>query len=183
MADIGGYETEMRGKLASRSTDHFSTYISKISIQNDSLFVSIISFGIPLVFLLSIISLFFSGWMVQYILLIGAADETRSIRSSIVGPYQSLRNIVILTVYKMDKDTKKNIALLFILSTVISVMEFVLTDIAVIPIADGLSLYVLQFAILNIIEAIYSPFFLVCLFLTFMSRPFHIDDDNNTLHF
>src|SRR5918912_1063119 len=88
LADIGGYETEMRGKLASRSTDHFSTYISKISIQNDSLFVSIISFGIPLVFLLSIISLFFSGWMVQYILSI-AADETRSI----VGPYQSLRNI------------------------------------------------------------------------------------------
>ena len=82
----------------------------------------------------------------------------------------------------MDKDTKKNIALLFILSILISVMEFVLTDIAVIPIADGLSLYVLQFAILNVIEAIYSPFFLVCLFLMFMSRPFHIDDDNNILH-
>src|ERR687884_463872 len=120
LADIGGYETEMRGKLASRSTDHFSTYISKISIQNDSLFVSIISFGIPLVFLLSIISLFFSGWMVQYILLIGAADETRSI----LGPYQSLRNIVIITVYKMDNDTKKNIALLFILSILISVIGF-----------------------------------------------------------
>ncbi len=40
----------------------------------------------------------------------------------------------------MDKDTKKNIALLFILSTLISVIGFILTDIAVIPIADGLSL-------------------------------------------
>src|ERR687885_1373936 len=167
LADIGGYETEMREKLASASakTGHFSIYISKISIHN---YVSIISFGIPLVFLLSIISLFFNTWMVQYILLIGAADETRSI----LGPYQSLRNIVILTVYKMDNDTKKNIALLFILSILISVIGFVLTDIAVIPIADGLSLYILQFLILNIIGAIYSPFFLLCLFLTFMSRPF-----------
>src|SRR5918911_1023759 len=75
LADIGGYETEMRGKLASSvKTSHFSIYISKISIQNDNLFVSIISFGIPLVFLLSIISLFFNAWMVQHILLI-AADE------------------------------------------------------------------------------------------------------------
>ena len=179
LADIGGYETDMRGKLvtASAKTGHFSIYISKISIQNDSLFVNIISFGIPLVLLLSIISLFFNAWMVQYILLI-AADETRNIRSSILGPYQSLKNIVILTVHEMDNDTKKNIALLFILSTLISIIGFVFTDIAVIPVADGLSLYILQFAILNIIGAIYLPFFLVCLFLMFMSRPFHIDDNN-----
>jgi hypothetical protein len=78
----------------------------------------------------------------------------------------------------MDNDAKKNIALLFILSTLISTSMFVLTDIAVIPVADGSSLYMLQFAILNIIGAIYSPFFLVCLFLTFMSRPFYIDDNN-----
>ena len=116
--------------------------------------------------------------MVQYILLIAADETRRSIRSSIVGPYQSLRNIVILTVYEMDYDTKKTIALLFILSILISVIGFVLTDIAVIPVADDLSIYILQFAILNVIEAIYSPFFLVCLFLTFTSRPFHIDDDN-----
>ena len=178
LADIGGYETEMRGKLASSAAKpgHFSIYISKISIQNDSLFASIISFGIPLVLLLSIISMFFNAWMVQYILLIGAADETRTIHSSIVGPYQSLRNIVILTVQEMDKDTKKNIVLLFILSTLTSIIGFIPTDIAVIPIADGLSLYILQFLILNIIGAIYSPFFLVCLFLTSMSRPFHIDE-------
>jgi hypothetical protein len=81
LADIGGYETEMRGKLASAKPGHFSIYISKISIQNDSLFVSIISFGIPLVLLLSIISMFFNAWMVQYILLI-AAEETRNIRST-----------------------------------------------------------------------------------------------------
>jgi hypothetical protein len=176
LADIGGYETEMRAKLASANTGHFSMYISKISIQNDSSFVNIISFGIPLVLLLSIISIFFNAWMVQYILLI-AADERRSIRSSILGLYPSLRNIVILTVHEMDNNTKKNITLLFILSTLISIIMFVLTDIAVIPVADGLSLYMIQFAILNIIGAIYSPFFLVCLFLTFMSRPFHIDDN------
>jgi hypothetical protein len=177
LVDIGGYETDMRGKLASAKTGHFSIYISKISIQNDSLFVNIISFGIPLVLLLSIISMFFNAWMVQYILLI-AADETRNIRSSILGIYQSLRNLVILTAHEMDIDIKKNIALLFILSTLTSIIGFVFTDIAVISVADGLTLYILQFTILNIIGAIYSPFFLVCLFLTFMSRPFHIDDNN-----
>jgi hypothetical protein len=177
LVDIGGYETDMRGKLASAKTGHFSIYISKISIQNDSLFVNIISFGIPLVLLLSIISMFFNAWMVQYILLI-AADETRNIRSSILGIYQSLRNLVILTAHEMDNDIKKNIALLFILSTLTSIIGFVFTDIAVISVADGLTLYILQFTILNIIGAIYSPFFLVCLFLTFMSRPFHIDDNN-----
>ena len=186
LADIGDYETEMRGKLASSANKgHFSIYISKINIQNnESSFVNVISFGIPLVLLLSIISMFFNTWMVQYILLIAADDETRrrTIRSSILGPYQSLRNIVILTVHEMDNDTKKNIALLFILSTLTSIIGFVLTNIAVIPVADGLSLYILQFAMLNIIGAIYSPFFLVCLFLMFMSRPFHIDYDN-TLHF
>jgi hypothetical protein len=177
LVDIGGYETDMRGKLASAKTGHFSIYISKISIQNDSLFVNIISFGIPLVLLLSIISMFFNAWMVQYILLV-AADETRNIRSSILGIYQSLRNLVILTAHEMDNDIKKNIALLFILSTLTSIIGFVFTDIAVISVADGLTLYILQFTILNIIGAIYSPFFLVCLFLTFMSRPFHIDDNN-----
>ena len=121
--------------------------------------------------------MFFNAWIVQYILLI-AADETRNIRSNILGLYQSLSRIVILTIHEMDNDAKKNIALLFILSTLTSIVMFVLTDIAVIPVADGLSLYMIQFAILNIIGAIYSPFFLVCLFLTFMSRPFHIHDNN-----
>ena len=185
LADIGGYENDMRGKLATASakTDHFSIYISKINIQNnESSFVNVISFGIPLVLLLSIISMFFNAWMVQYILLIAADETRRTIRSSILGPYQSLRNLAILTVHEMDNDTKKNIALLFIISILTSIIGFVLTDIAIIPIADGLGLYMLQFAILNIIGAIYSPFFLVCLFFTFMSRPFHIDD-NNILRF
>jgi hypothetical protein len=173
--------TRYIGKVASAKTDRFSIYVSKISINNGNLFVSIISFGIPLVFLLTIISLFFNAWTVQYIVLI-TADQTKNTRSSISGLYQSLRNIVILTVHEMDNDTKKNIASLFILSTLISIIGFVLTDIAIIPVAHGLSLYMLQFVMLNIIGAIYSPFFLVCLFLTFLSRPFHIDD-NNVLHF
>jgi hypothetical protein len=47
----------------------------------------------------------------------------------------------------MDKDTKKTIALLFILSILISIIGFVLTNMAVIPVADTLSRYLLQFAI------------------------------------
>src|SRR5919199_1406464 len=89
LADIGGYENDMRSSLASVKTDRFSMYVSKISIHNDNLFVTIISFGVPLVLVSTVISMFFNAWMVQYILLI-AVDETRSsIRSSILGPYQS----------------------------------------------------------------------------------------------
>jgi hypothetical protein len=176
LADIGGYENDMRSSLASVKTDRFSMYVSKISIHNDNLFVTIISFGLPLVLVSTIISMFFNAWMVQYILLI-AADQTKNISSSILGLYQSLRSIVIITIQQIDKDTKIKIASLFILTTLISIIGFVLTNIAIIPIADGLSLYLLQFVILNVIGSIYSPFFLVCLFLTFLSRPFRIDDN------
>jgi hypothetical protein len=62
LADIGAYESDMRSSLASVNTDRFSMYVSKISIHNDNLFVIIISFGIPLVLLLTIISMFFNAW-------------------------------------------------------------------------------------------------------------------------
>jgi hypothetical protein len=90
LADIGGYESDMRSSLASVNTDRFSMYTSKISIHNDNLFVIIISFSIPLVLLLTIISMFFNAWMVQYILLITA--DQKNISSSIPGYYCNTRN-------------------------------------------------------------------------------------------
>jgi len=76
--------------------------------------------------------------------------------------------VVSVTTGANNEGKKKKIASLFILTTLISILGFVLTNIAVFPIADTLSLYLLQFVVLNIIGAIYSPFFLVCLFLTFL---------------
>ena len=35
LADIGGYESDMRSSLASVKTDRFSMYVSKVSIHND----------------------------------------------------------------------------------------------------------------------------------------------------
>jgi hypothetical protein len=92
----------------------------------------------------------------------------QSIRSGRYGLYESLKNIVSVTTGGNNEGKKKKIASLFILTTLISILGFVLTNIAVFPIADSLSLYLLQFVVLNIIGAIYSPFFLVCLFLTFL---------------
>jgi hypothetical protein len=83
LADIGGYESDMRSSLA--------------SVNTDRLFVIIISFGIPLVLLLTIISMFFNAWMVQYILLITA--DQKNISSSIPGLYQSLSKIVIIGIH------------------------------------------------------------------------------------
>ena len=47
LADIGGYESDVRGRLASVKTDRFSMYISKISIHNDTLLVTLFLLVFP----------------------------------------------------------------------------------------------------------------------------------------
>lgn len=164
LTGIGGYESDMRKSLASVKSDRFSLYMSKVNTYNDHTILSIVSSGITIVLLSVIISMFFNAWMIQYVL-IGA----QNISSGRYSLYESFKNMFSLTIQENAKDKKKDIASLFIVTTLISVIEFVLTNMAVFPIADILSLYVLQFVVLSIIEAIYSPFFLVYFFLTFSS--------------
>ena len=166
LADIGDNESDMRKSLASVKSDRFSLYTSKINSYNYNTISIIIPLGILIVLLSTIISMFFNAWMVQYVLI---GDQNMGSNGSRHGLYESLKNIVSITIQEKDKDKKKNIVSLFILTTLISILGFVLTNIAVLPIADSLTLYPLQFVVLNIIGAIYSPFFLVCLFLTFLS--------------
>jgi len=163
LVDIGDNESDMRKSLVSAKSDRFSLYTSKINTYNNNTILIIIRFGVLIVLLSTIISMFFNAWMVQYMLI-----GHQSISSSRHGLYESLRNIVSVTTGANNEGKKKKIASLFILTTLISILGFVLTNIAVFPIADTLSLYLLQFVVLNIIGAIYSPFFLVCLFLTFL---------------
>jgi len=160
LVDIGDNESDMRKSLVSAKSERFSLYTSKINTYNNN---TILRFGVLIVLLSTIISMFFNAWMVQYMLI-----GHQCISSSRHGLYESLRNIVSVTTGANNEGKKKKIASLFILTTLISILGFVLTNIAVFPIADTLSLYLLQFVVLNIIGAIYSPFFLVCLFLTFL---------------
>jgi hypothetical protein len=164
LSDIGDNESDMRKSLASVKSDRFSLYTAKINSYNYNTISIIVPFGILIVLLSTIISVFFNAWMVQYVL-IGDQNMDSSGRH---GLYKSLKNIVSITIEGNDEGKKKEVASLFILTTLISITGFVLTNIAVFPIADGLSLYLLQFVVLNIIGAVYLPFFLVCLFLTFL---------------
>jgi hypothetical protein len=163
LADIGAYESDMRKSLASVKSDRFSLYTSKIDTHSVNTILIIISSGIPIILLSVIISMFFNAWIVKYILI---GDQY--VNTGRYGLYESLKNIVSVTIQKQN-DKKKKIASLFVVTALISITGFVLTNIAVFPIGDSQSLYMLQFVILNIIGAIYSPFFLVCLFLTFLS--------------
>jgi len=52
---------------------------------------------------------------------------------------------------------------------VTSILDFVLTNIAVAHISNTLELYLYKFVILSIIDSLYAPFFLVWLFLILLS--------------
>src|SRR5215831_16887786 len=162
LTGIGVYENDIRKSLSSVKSDRFSLYISKVNTYDDHTILSVISSGITIVLLSVIISMFFNAWMIQYVLI-----EAQNISSG--GRYslfQSLKDILSLTIQENAKVKKKDIASLFIVTMLISIIGFALTNMAVFPIADILSLYVLQFVVLSIVGAIYSPFFLVYLFLT-----------------
>jgi hypothetical protein len=138
----------MRKSLVSAKSDRFSLYTSMIVTYNNNTILIITGFGVLIVLLSTIISMFFNAWMVQYMLI---GDQSISGSSRRHGLYESLKNIVSVTTGGNNEGKKKKIASLFILTTLISILGFVLTSIAVFPIADSLSLYLLQFVVLNII--------------------------------
>jgi hypothetical protein len=102
----------------------------------------------------------FSAWMVQYVI------NEHDIR---YGLLDSLRRLTRDIVFK---DTRKKLQLLFLVTLVISMLDFVLTNIAIIRISNVLQLYLYQFMILSIVDSLYVPFFLVCLFFIALSRSF-----------
>jgi hypothetical protein len=54
--------------------------------------------------------------------------------------------------------------LLFLVTLVISILDFVLSNIAVTPVSDTLHTYLYQFVILSVVDSLYAPFFLIAYF-------------------
>ncbi len=70
------------------------------------------------------------------------------------------------------KDTRKKMLVLFLVTLVSSILDFVLTNVAVTHISNAIQSYIYQFVILSIIDSLYAPFFIVCLFLIILSGSF-----------
>jgi hypothetical protein len=83
--------------------------------------------------------------------------------------YYSLKDFIDI-ITKREEVKRHRIGSLFLLTLVISVIGFILTNITILPIPNILNLYLIQFVIANIIGTLYSPFFLVCLFLILSPR-------------
>jgi hypothetical protein len=160
LVNIGNYENDLRKSFASQS-DRLSLYTFKVNNYHEILAIVIPS-GIFIILLSAIISLFFTAWMVEYIL-VGDQVINRH------GVYQSLKNI--FSVIAAQKDKSKRVGLLFLITIPISIIGFMLTNIAVVSIADRLDTYMFQFVVSGLIGTVYSPFFLIYLFLTLFPRP------------
>ena len=154
---IGGYEGQVRENYSLRS-DPFSIYTFKITTYHD--IIDIIPTGVVIVLLLTLTSFLFSAWMVQYVV------NDQDIRNGLV---ESLRRLAHDSVFK---DTRKKMLLLFLVTLITSILDFVLTNVAVIRISDALQLYLYQFVILSIVDSFYAPLFLICLFFIILSRSF-----------
>ncbi len=152
---IGGYEGQVRESYSTESNP-FSLYTFKITTFHD--IIGIIPASILIVLSYTLSSFFFSAWMVQYV--IGIDKNFRH------GLVESFRKLVYDSALK---DTKKKILLLFLVTLVLSILDFVLTNVAVIHISNSLQLYLSQFVISSVIDSIYAPFFLICLFLIVLS--------------
>ena len=154
---IGSYEGQIREAYSLRS-DSFSMYTFKITTYHD--IINIIPPGVVIVILSTLTSFLFSAWMVQYVI------NEHDIRYGLVESFRKLTHDIVF------KDTRKKMLLLFLVTLVISILDFVLTNIAIIRISNVLQLYLYQFMILSIVDSLYAPFFLVCLFFIALSRSF-----------
>jgi uncharacterized protein with PQ loop repeat len=148
---IGGYEGQVRESFSIESNP-FSLYAFKIATYLD--IVTIIPGGIVIILSSTLASLFFSAWMVRYVVV---KDKVK-----LYGLVESFRR---LAFDSTSKDTRKKMLLLFFVSLVISILDFILSNIEVSHISDTLGSYLYQFVILSIVDSLYAPFSLVCLFL------------------
>ena len=155
---IGGYEGQVR-EAYSIKLDSLSLYTFKITTIHD--IIAIIPAGIVIVLSSTLASFIFSAWMVQYVIAID-----KNMRHGLV---ESLRR---LAYDCAPKDTRKKMLLLFLATLVMSILDFVLTNVAVIHTHNTLQSYIFQFVILSVIDLLYAPFFIICLFLIVLSGSF-----------
>lgn len=159
LVDIGAYENDIRKSFTIKS-DPFSLYTHKLESYND--IIAIVPFGIVLTLLSVVVSFIFNMWMVEYYYVFVGNHLTNRYYL-----YESLKNIVGITI---SKDKRSKMVPLVLVTVVISILGFILTNIAIISVAESLNMYILQFIISSIIGTIYSPFYLICLFLILLPR-------------
>jgi hypothetical protein len=155
---IGGYEGQIR-EAYSIKLDSLSLYTFKITTFHD--IIAIIPAGIVIVLSSTLASFIFSAWMVQYVIVID-----KELRHGLIDSFRRLAYAGAL------KDTRKKMLLLFLVTLVMSILDFVLTNVAVIHTSDTLQSYISQFVILSVIDLLYAPFFIICLFLIVLSGSF-----------
>src|ERR1043166_7469825 len=148
---IGGYESQVRETYSIKS-DPFSLYTFKITTYHN--IITIIPAGIVIVLSYTLASLLFSAWMVQYVV-----EQDQDMRYGLV---ESFRKLAYNSTFK---NMRTKMLLLFLVTLVTSIVDFVLSNIAVTHISDTLHSYLYQFVILSVVDSLYAPFFLICLFL------------------
>lgn len=157
LVEMGGYESDIRKTYVVES-DRFSLYTEKLKSYSD--IIDIIPAATVIVLFSTIFSIFFNSWMVMSV--------CRYQMMNVHVLYESLKDLI--DIITKDKDKRKVVASLFILTSIISVVGFTLTNISIAPISSSLNLYLFQFVISGIIGTLYFPFFLICLFLILSTR-------------
>jgi len=152
---MGGYEGQVR-ETYSLKLDPFSLYTFKITGYHN--IINIIPTGVVIILLSTVASFSFGAWLVQYVVI-----NEQNMPYGILMPLRRLGHDIVF------KEIRKNMLLLFLVTLVTSILDFVLTNIAVAHISNTLELYLYQFVILSIIDSLYAPFFLVWLFLILLS--------------
>jgi hypothetical protein len=158
VVQMGGYEGDIRKSYVTDS-DRFSLYTVKLKSYSD--IIAIIPAGIVIILFSTIFSIFFNSWMVL--------SMCRYHKMKISDFYCSLKDFIDI-ITKREEVKRHRMGSLFLLTLIISIIGFIVTNIAILPIANILNLYLIQFVIVNIIGTLYSPFFLICLFLILSPR-------------
>jgi hypothetical protein len=157
VVQMGGYEGDIR-KINVIDSDRFSLYTVKLK---NSDIIAIIPAGIVIILFSTIFSILFNSWMVLCM--------CRYNKMRINDVYCSLKDFIDI-ITKRKEVKRHRIGSLFLLTLIISVIGFIVTNIAILPITNILNLYLIQYVIVNIIGTLYSPFFLICLFLILSPR-------------
>jgi hypothetical protein len=149
IVQIGSYEGDVRKSYVVDS-DRFSLYTVKLKSYYD--IIASIPAGTVIVLFSAIFSIFFNSWMVTVI--------SRYQMMNLPVLYQSLKDLIgVIT--KEGEDKTKMMASIFILTSLISAVGFVVTNIAILPIASSVNLYLFQFVISSVIGTLYSPFMIL----------------------
>lgn len=160
LVQMGSYEGDIRKSFVVDS-DRFSLYTVKLKGYYD--IIAIIPASTVIVLFSAIFSIFFNSWMVTVI--------CRYQMMNLQVFYESLKDLIGVTT-KEGKDKTKMMASIFILTSLISVVGFIFTNIAILPISSIINLYLFQFVISSVIGTLYLPFFLVCLFFILSPRSY-----------